>query len=134
MNKLLSRLGATGVLLAGSLAFATPAEAATNPYTPQGVCGSGYREINRHVDRGSIVYLMYNGSSNCVVTIKTTNIGKVTETWARLDVQGESTQHDNKKPGYKYYAGPLKAPAKGKCVRWGGGQGTYWVSGWSHCG
>ena len=34
-----------------------------------------------------------------------------------------------------YFAGPVRLPARGKCVMWGGAAKTVkWVSGWSHCG
>ncbi|GAA2005809.1 hypothetical protein GCM10009799_36600 [Nocardiopsis rhodophaea] len=132
MKKFLATLGAAGTLLTGALAFATPAEAASNPYGPKAACGSGYVQVDKHTDRGSVVYLMYNGSSNCVATIKTSNIGRATDTFARLDVKDYGTFHDS--GDFKYYAA-VKAPAKNTCVKWGGGQGTAWVSpSWGHCG
>lgn len=51
-------------------ALAQPAQAAANPYTPEGVCGSGYRVIDSRplehrtlTNTGGRVYLLYNGSN-----------------------------------------------------------------------
>jgi serine/threonine protein kinase len=34
-----------------------------------------------------------------------------------------------------FYAGPVRLPARGRCVIWGGAARTAtWTSGWSHCG
>ncbi|ASU85183.1 hypothetical protein CDO52_22435 [Nocardiopsis gilva YIM 90087] len=133
MKKFLATLGATGALLAGTLAFAAPAEAASNPYTPKGVCGSSYREIDRLTLGSSDVVLMYNGSYNCVVTIKNEQVGKATETFARLRVKGGGSHEDRGK--FKYYA-KTKAYAKGKCIQWGGGitNIAYYTTPYTHCG
>lgn len=118
-------VGAAGVALAG------PASAATSPAA---VCGSGYSVIDHKALTGSTVYLLWNGSSgrNCVVTVKTTSVGTKTRTGAYLYVQGSSPIEDT--DSYAYYAGPVSAPAVGKCVQWGGGTNNqFWYSGWTHC-
>jgi hypothetical protein len=124
---------AGGVLFAG-MAISAPAQAETNPYTPVEVCGSSYHVIDYQGINGGIVYLLWNGSYNCVATIKTYRVGTATWTGANLQVEGDATIYTEN--GYfKYYAGPVKRPAAGKCVRWGGF--TFlagYRSGWEHCG
>ena len=116
------------VLAMGS---AAPAHAA-NPYTPQGVCGSGYSIQRSHALNGARVYQLYNGSTNCVVTIKTASVGKATRTTAGLQVAGSNWAYDT--GDYKYYAGPVKQYAAGKCVRYFGYHGgTAYTSPWGNC-
>ncbi|GAA4609647.1 spore-associated protein A [Actinoallomurus liliacearum] len=116
--------------IAGGVALASPASAAT----PAGVCGSGYSQIDKHTMSGSTIYLLFNGSSNCVVTFKTTSVGKATRTGAYLQVSGKTPVEDT--DDYTTYAGPVRQSAAGKCIVWGGGTsaGGFWYSGWSHCG
>lgn len=110
------------------------AERASNPYTAKEVCGSGYYVQERHRLVGATVYLLYDGSQNCVVTIKTASVGTRTFTTADLHVKDGPVSFDAGQ--YKYYAGPVKLPARGKCVKWGGThEGDTWYSpDWSHCG
>lgn len=110
------------------------AERASNPYTATGVCGNGYYIQKKQAIRGAIIYLLYNGSHNCVVTIKTASIGRRTYTSAELVVQNGGSDVDL--GYYKYYAGPVKLPARGKCVMWGGStQDDYFFNNeWVHCG
>jgi hypothetical protein len=111
----------------------TPAEAATNPYTPQGVCGSGYYVQRSHALSGATVYQLYNGSYNCAVTIKTSSIGSPTRTTAGLQVSGLDWAYDT--GDYRYYAGPVKQYGKGKCVRYFGYHGgVSYTSPWGNCG
>jgi len=123
-------------VLAGSVAVSGPAQAASSPIA---ACGGGsYHEIDHHkLGSAATVYLMYDGSTNCVVTWKTTNVGTPTrvEAWItrKSDQQGD---YDIEKD-YSYYAGPVTIKAAGTCVNWGGyaaGGGDGWNSGWSHCG
>ncbi|MFI5609044.1 hypothetical protein [Amycolatopsis sp. NPDC051903] len=105
--------------------FAPPAQAATNPYTPEGVCGSGYRRVSPDatlaLKNGSAVwgytYLLYSSTTrkNCVVTLKQFEVGVSTYTVAQLQVQGSNMVGDANY--YSYYAGPYYAYAPGKCVR-----------------
>ncbi|HSX01863.1 MAG TPA: serine/threonine protein kinase [Candidatus Saccharimonadia bacterium] len=115
-----------GALLAGS------AQASANPYTPQGVCGSGYTVQRSHVLNGAVVYQLYNGTYNCVVTIKTAQIGTATRTTAGLQVSGSDWAYDT--GDYRYYAGPVKQYGRGKCVRYFGYHGgTSYTSPWGNC-
>ncbi|WP_199561924.1 spore-associated protein [Micromonospora deserti] len=126
------------------LAVPAPAQAA-NPYSPQGVCGSGYSVIDSAPISTSklwaTVYLLYNSGNgnNCVVTIKQADIGTATYTEAKLQIEGSSTVYRDG-GSYSYYAGPVRRYAAGKCVRWGGvasdraGQSFSIWSGWEHCG
>ncbi|NRQ35596.1 hypothetical protein HII36_27735 [Nonomuraea sp. NN258] len=141
MRKTAKLLLTAGVIACG-LAGTTPAQAATaaNPYDPAAVCGSGFRVIDSHPftsggTKLATVYLSYKGSTgeNCVVTLNHT----VSTIWMRatLSVQGGATRSDAKE--YRYYAGPVKLRAAGKCVKWGGtwDEAPFsWTSGWSHCG
>lgn len=105
--------------------FAPQVQAATNPYTPEGVCGSGYRRVSPDatltLKNGSQVwghtYLLYSSATrkNCVVTLKQFEVGVETFTVADLQVQGSNMVGDA--GYYSYYAGPYYAYAPGRCVR-----------------
>lgn len=106
-----------------------------NPYTPTQVCGSGYSTINSHALTGGRVYLLYNSGNgyNCVVTMKTSNVGSPSSMSAFLEPQGSSRTTDS--GSYSYYAGPVKRHAPGTCVRWGGSIGSSsYTSPFQHCG
>ena len=119
--------------VAGSAAIAGPAEAATNPYTAAQVCGSGYHELEHQSISGAVIHLMWNGADNCVATIKTSNIGKKTDTEAILEVKSPSGFYADE-GNYAYYA-VIKEYAAG-CIKWGGMTSTaIWESAvWDHCG
>lgn len=95
---------------------------AVQPYTPTQVCGAGFRIINRQRLSGSVVYLLWNGASqeNCVVTLKTANIGEPTRTTAHLTPEGAGTTRDA--GDYEFYAN-VTARAPG-CIQWGGSDST----------
>ncbi|MET8336206.1 hypothetical protein ABZV14_24240 [Streptosporangium canum] len=116
------RLVIAGVLGAGALLTSTAtAHAAANPYTPEGVCGSGYHVIDSrtltHLNGGSggKVYLLYNNSSgyNCAVTIKNVSVGVATKTGVKMII-GNTPYEQN--GTFKYYAGPIRGRGAGKCV------------------
>jgi hypothetical protein len=97
----------------------------SNPYTPQEVCGAGYSVIDSAaLGTSGTVYLLYNSGNgnNCVATLKRTSLGTATATSAYLEVQGSSRVTDS--GNFTYYAGPVRAAAADKCVRWGGKAGT----------
>lgn len=105
-----------------------------NPYTPQRVCGKGYRVIGTHALGEASTYLLYNKhtGANCVVTMVPRSPGKVFLS-ASLVVKGGG--RENRSGNVPFYAGPIRLPARGKCVMWGGASKTArWTSGWSHCG
>ena len=107
-----------------------------NPYTPEQVCGDGYSVIDSAgLGTAGTVYLLYNSGNgyNCVVTLKKTSLGTPTATTAYLEVQGKSRVTDS--GNFGYYAGPVRAAAADKCVKWGGkaGSNTY-DSPFEHCG
>ena len=106
-----------------------------NPYTPEQVCGTGFQVQRASTMAGGAVYQLYNASTgeNCVVTMKTAEVGKATPVSATLEVQGGASQTDRGE--YEYYAGPVKLPAKGKCVRYHGRVGGAAASAdWGNCG
>lgn len=109
------------------------AQAATNPYTPRGLCGSDYRVQRSHALTGATAYQLFNGRYNCAVTIKTTSIGRPTKVTAGLRVRGAGWAYDTGE--YAYYAGPIKQYGVGKCVRYFGfHRGTSYTSAWGNCG
>ena len=106
-----------------------------NPHTPAQVCGSGFYVQRQGAFSGGVTYQLYNSSTaqNCVVTMKTTDVGKATPVRATLEVQGGGSQTDS--GSYEYYAGPVKLQGKGKCVRFSGGAGSGSTSSaWGNCG
>ncbi|WP_240506282.1 M23 family metallopeptidase [Thermoactinospora rubra] len=108
----------------------------TNPHTPGEVCGAGYKVIDSAaLGSAGTVYLLYNAGNgyNCVATLKKTSLGTATATSAFLEVQGKARVTDS--GSFAYYAGPVRAAAAGKCVKWGGkaGSATY-TSPFEHCG
>lgn len=133
------------VTFAAALIAAAPASAATNPYTPTQVCGSGFGIIDSQVvstpkRKLGTTYLLYNGATgrNCVVTLKSYGVGKPSHVAALLQRKGGAQKMDSGET-YKYYAGPVKVKARGVCVRWGGGitVGTFssgFDTAYEHCG
>ncbi|MEU6411312.1 protein kinase [Microbispora sp. NPDC046933] len=119
-------------------AKATPTQTAApkpNPYTAKGVCGSGYAVVDSHSYGQATTYLLYNASNgyNCVITMSKYVVPGKIKMSAVLKVQNGSSKTDS--GSYTAYAGPIRLPAKSKCVIWGGGYGTAaWNSAWSHCG
>ncbi|MEW9550576.1 M23 family metallopeptidase [Nonomuraea sp. NPDC050783] len=107
-----------------------------NPHTPEEVCGSGYKVIDKAaLGSAGTVYLLYNSGNgyNCVATIKATSLGTATATSAYLEVQGKARVTDS--GSFTYYAGPVRAAAADKCVRWGGKAGSaVYDSPFEHCG
>lgn len=108
----------------------------SNPYTPQEVCGTGYNVVDSAaLGSSGTVYLLYNNGNgyNCVVTMKSTSLGTATAVTAYLEVQGSARITDS--GNYGYYAGPVRAAAPGKCVKWGGKAGSsVYDSPFEHCG
>ena len=86
------------------------------------------------------MYLLYNGGTgqNCVASMKNYYVGSATYASASLKKQGaKSRKMDD--GNFKYYAGPVKWKAAGKCVEWGGGfnangKSAGFLSGYEHCG
>ncbi|GGO17927.1 hypothetical protein GCM10010116_36150 [Microbispora rosea subsp. aerata] len=113
----------------------TTAAPARNPYSPTQVCGSGFYVQRSSSMAGGTTYQLYNVSTgeNCVVTLKTSDVGKATPVSATLEVQGGGSKTDS--GNFQYYAGPVKLQAKGKCVRFSGSVGSAGTSvGWDNCG
>ncbi|SEM05750.1 serine/threonine protein kinase [Nonomuraea pusilla] len=107
-----------------------------NPYTPTQVCGPGFYVQRQSSFTGGTTYQLYNSGTgeNCVVTMKNgPDVGRRTPVRATLEVQGGGTRTDS--GSYDYYAGPVKLPAKGKCVRYSGSAGSGSTSAaWGNCG
>ncbi|MER6799223.1 exo-alpha-sialidase, partial [Amycolatopsis mediterranei] len=80
------------------------------------------------------VYLSYNAANgqNCVSTMKNASAGTATATAAYLEVKGSARQTDS--GSFSYFAGPVKATAADKCVKWGGAAGgQVYDSQFEHC-
>jgi hypothetical protein len=126
------RLGATGypgniqrAVFNGST-FSYPNASITSqncstPYDPAGVCGSGYYVIDTaRLGTAGATDLLWNGSNNCVVTLKFASVGTATATSAYLEPSGVTRKTDA--GNYSHYAGPVIAAAP-TCIRWGGSAG-----------
>lgn len=127
------RLGVLAVAGALAATFAgTPAQAATNPYTPQEACNhqfggswssttDGHRSVTNQLGKKfGDVYLMYNSATgyNCVTTIKSVWVGSATPTAAYLWVQGDDEERVDS-GSFKYYAA-VQWYAAGRCVQYTG--------------
>jgi hypothetical protein len=114
---------------------APASEQMKNPYKPMQVCGSGFSIQRAQPFAGGVTYQLWSDKAgqNCVVTMKTTNVGQKTPVSATLEVQGGDSRTDS--GNFEYYAGPVKLPARGKCVRFSGSVGSGSTSaGWASCG
>ncbi|MEU4514992.1 peptidoglycan recognition family protein [Nonomuraea wenchangensis] len=116
--------------------YVTGSTTPTNPHTPEEVCGAGYKVIDSApLGTAGTVYLLYNSGNgyNCVATLKKTSLGTATATSAYLEVQGKARVTDS--GNFAYYAGPVRAAAADKCVKWGGKAGSSsYDSPFEHCG
>ncbi|WP_206784641.1 exo-alpha-sialidase [Amycolatopsis sp. MtRt-6] len=102
-------------------------------------CGGGYSVIDSAPlgtgGAAGTVYLSYNAANgqNCVSTMKNASAGTATATSSYLEVQGSARQTDS--GSFSYFAGPVKATAANKCVKWGGSAGGQaYNSEFEHCG
>lgn len=133
MKKKALALAGAATMAASLVAIgATPAMAAT---TPIGACGGGsYHEIDHHAVGDAVVHLLYNGSTNCVVTWRNHPGAKI-YLQANIEAQGGDGFHVDGNL-YTTYAGPVKVSAAKTCIRWGGVYGDHdnYSSGWGHCG
>lgn len=109
----------TATMMAGTLAAASPAYAATYG----GECGSGYGVVNSAaIGSKGTVFLTYNSSTgkNCVVAKRNT-AGAAVLVEAGLAVHPVGTHWTAFDGGYyTSYAGPIYLSAAGKCVDWMG--------------
>jgi hypothetical protein len=65
--------------------------------------------------------------------MKTADVGRPTRVSATLSVRGGATRTDS--GDYRYYAGPVRLPARGLCVKYSGGAGAAGVeAAWDNCG
>lgn len=125
--------------LLGAAAGPAPASAAKNPYTAAGVCGAGYKSIDRHrlYDHNpysgkrvllATIVLTYNPATgkNCAVTMKRHRVGKAAGwgDWLYVSLAarplGDATVGGDS-GNFRYYAGPVYVPARRRCVQWSGG-------------
>ncbi len=129
MRRIIRRIGiaaATAALLVG--APGTGARAAVvNPYTPEGLCGLGFRTVDQDPIRDAAsgarlgtVYLLHNPFTGygCAVTLKSAYVGMLTRTQVYLDPEWTSFTVDD---GNRLYAaGPVYGYVHGGCAIWGG--------------
>ncbi|MEV5646857.1 hypothetical protein AB0L57_01285 [Nocardia sp. NPDC052254] len=123
---------AASAVVAGSIAVAGPANAVA---TPAEACGSNYHEIDHHDIPGARIHLLYNGTTNCVVT---TNDNPGTKKYMLAGISSDKHPAAINDSGvFAYYAGPVRLDARGICIMWTGASGSItWVSpeSQSHCG
>ena len=153
--------------LAVLAAIPSAASARKNPYTAAGVCGPGFKVIDRHplydynpangrkILLASVV-LTYNSRTgeNCAATMKRYRVGLRRPMFGDFLYVALAARPlgPNTAAGqageFKYFAGPVKVPARGRCVQWGGGatllvpanfepRGYFesnYKSRWEHCG
>ncbi|TDB82732.1 MULTISPECIES: spore-associated protein A [unclassified Micromonospora] len=109
----------TATMVAGALAVATPAYAATYA----GECGSGYGVVNSAaIGSKGTVFLTYSASTgrNCVIA-KRNSAGSAVLIEAGLAVSPVGTHWTAFDGGhYTSYAGPIYLSAADKCVDWMG--------------
>jgi len=123
--KHLSQVAATLAVAGSSLFLASgSAFAASNPYTPQEICGSGYVVVSQFklANGGAEAYLLYSNSTglNCATTVKLTDIGTSTYTGVQLIEDGGADNGQAQGGDFKYYAGPVYISAPGVCVSYAG--------------
>ncbi|GLY79759.1 spore-associated protein A [Actinoallomurus iriomotensis] len=134
MHKVVKKVAlsvSAAVALAVPLSVNNPAMAASSPIA---ACGGGsYHVIDKHDLGPAVIYLLYNGTTNCVVTWK--DSPNTTSVYASIQRQSDGKEVQDV-GHYSTYAGPVKLNAAGTCVWWMGGYGNSyeWGSGWSHCG
>jgi hypothetical protein len=121
-------LAALGAAL--GLGLVSPGIAAAAGYN--GACGSGYRVIDSHHITGGTIYLTYNGSRNCVVTIRNNPGAAVPmNAWIKRSTSSVWIQDPGR---FTSYAGPVYVTAPGVCIDWGGGiTSSSWTEWRSHC-
>lgn len=115
--------GSIAVAGPGSLVTAGPAAASPDSaaMSPESVCGGGYKKIDSHDLPGlATIHLLFNGSTNCVVTMKTAHVGTPSFVSAGIGAHpvtwevGKNVDQGH----FKYYAGPMYVHGPGKCIRW----------------
>lgn len=134
------RRGAVVAAVAALGAVLFPGGVASAATSPIAACGSSYHVQESHDIKGlATVYLMYNGSTNCVVTWHSAALqGVARYTSATVQKQGGSPVEDA--GTYSSYAGPVKVNAPGVCITFSGmisdGNGRLYgyESPWGHCG
>lgn len=136
-------VGITGLLIAG----ASSAQAASADQAAS-ICGSGYYpdgsavlSAGENQPADSIIYISYNGTTDCAVNIKVANVGTPTPMYVYLNGPNASWggNADNGSwdgGNYSYYAGPIYTNAPGACIYWGGGYDAALTldAGPDHCG
>lgn len=116
-------LVAAGIAATPSAAYATSAA-----YTPEKICGKGFKRVKdghraMKTPKGSVyghVYLTYNKRSgrNCVAAIKTVFAGTRTVTGVRLAVKGGGKAEEVGR--FRHYAETGHLDGRWKCVTYEG--------------
>ncbi|WP_228000688.1 hypothetical protein [Nocardia australiensis] len=122
--------GAVGIAALATVIAPATASAATYG----GQCGAGHHVIDSHALSSGTIFLTYDGSTNCVVTVRNQPGNPVHMTAGlRKAGDGEHTAFDE--GNFREYAGPVKLSAKGQCIDWGGMIGNdVWNGYKTHCG
>ena len=156
-RRLLITLGL--VALAGAPATAS---AAGNPYTAAGVCGPGYKPIDRHALYATAPYdgarvhlativLTYNAAAGQELRRHVEGAAHRQADYVYAEVRTRPAAPGNSDgdsgSSLRYFAGPTYVHAPGRKVRWGGGTeqrlphyevptfvNSAWLSPWEHGG
>ncbi|MFI6995605.1 hypothetical protein ACI2LC_24085 [Nonomuraea wenchangensis] len=125
----IARLATAAVLTTALAATPAASPAAAAGYTPERVCGSGFQVLNEHTrpvtDHTNTLYgqvfLLYNGltGEHCAVNMKRYSVGTPTKMSVTLLVRRDYfvVQDSATDEGaFRYYAGPAKMKANGRCV------------------
>lgn len=149
-------------MVASAVVAMNPADASQVPVppgplaaSPEAVCGSGFAIVDSANVYGKqqpkstltrpvlgTTFLLWNGATgkNCVMTIRRAKSPARVPMTATLQVKGKKEVHQDK-GDFTMYAGPVRAPAAGICVKWGGTIGDAksvdddtTKDGYEHCG
>ncbi|WP_034263975.1 hypothetical protein [Actinospica robiniae] len=123
ISKRAKALALAGTFAATALvAAAGPAQAASAS-TAASICGSGFWADASYSLPGGIIYVSYNGSTDCAVLMKTVNVGTPTWTKAYIGLDGRpgtgygGNQGDGMDDGqFTTYAGPVYVYAPHECI------------------
>ncbi|MCG5218957.1 hypothetical protein MBA17_37495 [Streptosporangium sp. KLBMP 9127] len=111
-----------------------PGTSQPNRTVPQAVCGASFVLRQSSTFASGTTHLLYKASTSeyCVVTIKSTDVGKKTPVRATLTMRGGATRTVSRSD--ESYAGPVKLKATGRCVRYGGAvNGINGGGAWGNC-
>ncbi|GAA1945121.1 spore-associated protein A [Kitasatospora viridis] len=132
MKRLIRRTITSAAVLAAATAGLVGLPGTAQAAAYNGACGPGYSILQGASVWGGSVYLLYNGSTDCVVTVRNTP-GAYYSMRATVGLTG-GQQYTNA-GNFTSYAGPVYVYAPGQCINWSG-EINHSAAGYSdvHCG